>query len=51
MLLMKIYTKPESYYHPTREMQPLGKGKTLCSAIIMDPSLKYVMWPGECILF
>lgn len=51
MLLMKIYTKPENYYDPTREMQPLGKEYTYSSAIIMDPNLKYVMWPGECVQF
>lgn len=48
---MKIYTKPENYNDPAREMQTLEKGLTSSFAIITDPNLKYVIWPGEWVLF
>lgn len=48
---MRIYPKPENYYDPTTEMQTLRKGQTLSSGIIIDPNLKYVMSPGEWVLF
>lgn len=48
---MRIYIKPENYYHPMREMQALGKEQTLSSDIMVDPNLKYVMCPEEWILF
>lgn len=48
---MRIYTKPENYYDPARGMQTLEEGQTLSSGIIIDSNLKYVMAPGEWVLF
>jgi len=46
---MRLYTKPEKYYDPTREMQTPGKDRYAGNTI--GPNLNYIMSAGEWVLF